>query len=249
MKNNDLTPLQYQNALIDSIFTNEDTVLLSDKAKRIYRSNLIHTAHRALSISYPIFESMVGEQVTLTLAIRLLAQEKPRHGDWAQWGSSLSLLVANSELNDAHPYLTDVIDVEWKLHTGFRKARRPFDRDSFSALAKDDLGNVFIKLQDGVSIIQSPYALDSFRRMQTDTTYEPQKDTLLAPQGFYYFVIYQDEMGLMRVERTSEATYLWLHDIQKSHSLEYLLDKYPSFDMPSWLQEAIQKHWLVSLIS
>lgn len=86
----------------------------------LYASARLANASRALRISYPTVESLLGDEV-FDLAAMRFAQECPHNqSDWGQWGDAFpGWLAEQTELLN-WPYLPDVAQLDWLCHVSER---------------------------------------------------------------------------------------------------------------------------------
>ncbi len=243
----DLSPAQYQNQFLRVLFAKENPLNLPSNACGIYSNNLLYTAHRALSISYPIFTQMVGQQALLILTQQLLEKEKPQHGDWAKWGGKLKQIVSESELALDHPFLTDILNMEWLSHCAFTSAVLPLNRASFELLVTTELDRLTFSLQAGVKVLSSHYALDSIKQMHTTKSSALPLGNLHMSRGHFYFILYRNTSGSVELSRLTQTEFKWTKAVLKLNNISDLLEQFPNFDMPVWLQKAIQFGWIESL--
>ena len=122
--------IQQQNGLLAAIFTAQ-----ADPPSRglaAYRTNAHANAQRALQAAYPVTEQLVSPENFAPLAHDFWHQHPPQRGDLAHWGHQLAaFLAASPQLADT-PYLADVAQIEWALHTCAGAADCSQDTASFA---------------------------------------------------------------------------------------------------------------------
>lgn len=242
-------PQSYQTNLFSQIFSNNSDV--TEPGIYIYKNNLYMTAARSLSLSYPVISKMLGEQAIYTLARRLLAIELPETGDWTDWGKGLSSILEKSELHQAHPYLTQMAELEWAFLLASRCKTDTLDTESLMLLESENVEEVSIKLQKSLMLITSDFPLLKLWRLHRhgDGTKLPNKDELQnamdsSESGFY--LICQSMDGTRVVEITKDHFY-WVKNIQGGKSIGELLDKFPEFQFSKWVADSITNGWIVGL--
>ncbi|MFC3093958.1 putative DNA-binding domain-containing protein [Alteromonas sediminis] len=242
----------YQQFLLNEIFSFSQSTALQKNALSIYQNNLLMTALRSLSISYPVIESMVGEHALYVLTRRLLDMDKPASGDWAEWGDKLATCLFNSELYESYPYLPDIANLEWAFHIASRSEVLSFDGDSLQRLSKSDLEDIYCILSSSVSLLPSAYPQHQIWQAHrvVDSGQLPDKSVLKAIMSNIdkaeHCIAYQHN-GVAKVEVLTEEKLNWMLGMQEGISVASLLDLYPTFNFASWLSEAISKSWLTRL--
>lgn len=240
-------------SLISDMRHANKTVPVHSKGLAIYRNNLLMTAKRSLTISYPVLTKMIGEQGITVLASRLLQTERNETGDWALWGTSLSQTIAQSNLIDTHPYLSDMAEFEWRLHLANRTQQGEFNQDSLSQLARADVETLRIKLVEGFTLFQSEYPVDVLHELHrpNDPNYIPTPDVFANTDFDWetkrYIAIHQVDKQA-DYQMISAAEFNWMHSVTQGVSLGELIDLYPHFDFASWLSKAVEQGWIETLI-
>lgn len=241
-----------QAALIKTIFAGATSSLDSpvDKGMQIYQNNLLMTAARVLSVSFPVIKKMLGEDTVQLLARHLLAQELPNSGDWADWGSQLPELIRSTPLHNEHPYLAETAELEWLLHQAARSSGTELDTASLSRLSAEDLSNVYLHLGKSVSALQSNFPVDELWRIHQKDFAEISSDEVLnlltRPQQESFFLIYQKD-HLPCIERLPIEEFEWITELIAGNDLASLLEQFPAFDFSQWLTKAIEQQWLQKL--
>lgn len=242
----------YQQFLLNEIFSFSNSTALPSNGLSIYQNNLLMTALRSLSISYPVIESMIGDHAMYVLTRRLLDMDKPASGDWAEWGSKLSTCLLNSELYESYPYLPDIANVEWAFHIASRSEVLAFDSNSLQRLSNSDLEDIYCILSPSVSLLPSAYP--QYEIWQAHRLVEsgqlPSRSVLETIMNNIdkaeHCIAYQHN-GVAKVEVLTEEKFKWMQGVQEGMSVASLLDIYPTFDFALWLSEAINKAWLTKL--
>ncbi|BFM15482.1 hypothetical protein R50073_16650 [Maricurvus nonylphenolicus] len=220
---------------------------------QVYQNNLLATAARALSISYPVIEQLLGHVAMTVLARMLLQSSPPATGDWADWGGDLKELLLTSSLIEEHPYLADMAQLEWAVHNASRSAHRPLVQASLSHLADTPVERIGFCLADSVQVMASDFPVDIIWRAHQPTEESLQLDSdLLARelqqhQGRCHLIIHR-QGNAPRLQRISDAEYAWCCDVLQGNSLGQLLDRHPQFDFSHWLSNALENQWIEQLV-
>ncbi|MBB6522251.1 putative DNA-binding domain-containing protein [Pseudoteredinibacter isoporae] len=235
-----------QAQLVDRIFCLKEN---QSKGLAIYQNNLRFTAARALSISYPVLEKLLGQETMVALAQSLLQQESPNSGDWADWGGQLAEFIGNTEFIQDHPYVDDIARLEWKLHELGRQRSSTLERDSLALLESHDLENVHIELNPDIDIYHSALPVDQIWLAHDAIENASALDETALAEAFRqypgecFLLLYrrQYKPDLLRL---NEDTFYWFQDIKQGLNLEQLLDRHPEFDFVHWLAKAVENNWI-----
>lgn len=244
-----------QAELVSSIFGFKNTSNQADafnaKGLAIYQNNLVMTATKALSISFPVLDVMVGSQAMVELARRLLHMTPPNTGDWADWGSDLHQVIRSSELIEEHPYLSDMAKLEWSVHCSARNHLVDFESDSLIHLSNQPLESVYLTLAEPVFVMSSPHPVAAIwyahQRIEGELRFDPEvfQQQLNVFGSRPSLVIHSlPEPTLMPIE---DDEFTWLENIQKGLSVSELLDHQPEFDFATWLSKAIREQLITRL--
>lgn len=126
---------------------------LKDAAPQIYVMARWANASRALRISFPTVAAMLGESAFDALVARFALQCPHTQSDWGQWGAALPAWLADQAALASWPYLPDVAQLDWLIHTSERS------RDSKPDLGMDASTSRFLRLADDVRVMSSAYPI------------------------------------------------------------------------------------------
>ncbi len=220
---------------------------------RIYQNNLQATASRALSVSYPVVDKLLGGEAMQALARMLLQSTPPATGDWADWGEDFKELLLSTPLVEENPFLFDIARLEWLLHRVSRASARPLVKDSLSLLADRPVEQLRFQLAGSVHVLASDYPVDILWKahQEVDTLFQLDAYSLAREleeqQGPCHLIIFQQDKA-PRMQRISEDDYAWFCDVLEGHNLSDLLDRHPQFDFSRWLSTALEHQWIEQLV-
>lgn len=215
------------------------------KGLKIYQNNLLMTAARALSLSYPVLERMLGEEAVVALARELLRRAPPQDGDWGEWGGELDALIVSTSLIDEHPYLADVARLEWLIHRASRSAAPALQVDSLSRLSEPALESVYLRLSASIGLLHSPFPVDILwtAHQSNGEPFRLDQRALkraLAKQSSEPFLMVFQQNQVAHMKRISLAEFRWLEDVQRGLNVSALFDRHPDFDFIQWLSVAVR---------
>jgi len=164
----------YQNDLINFIFHKPGSRLALEqfpdvqRSLNIYRNNLFVNAARALAISFPTVESLMGKKAFRGLIAQVLQTEMKSQFDWAEYGQSFSRCIAEQEDLVEYPYLSEVADFDWVIHQIQREADKPHHADSFALLQQAPLDELFFDLSTGFGLREYWFPVGDLHRLVND---------------------------------------------------------------------------------
>ena len=217
---------------------------------KIYQNNLLLTATRSLTISYPVLTKLVGEKAIRGLARLELKRTLPDSGDWAQWGQSLWQTVEQSELAVEHPYLRDIAKLEWCIHKQSRSVGNFPKLSSLFLLEELQPESVAIELSNTLQVFESDHPVHAIwlaHQNAASKTFDEDafSNALNQIKSERMFITYEQDGA--NVESITDAEFYWLGDVAKGLSLSVLLDRHPNMDFAGWLSKAIDKNWIHKL--
>ena len=74
----------------------------------VYTNNFIENGIRALSITFPTVEGLIGEDSFRMLSRKLLRHEAKASFDWAEYGITLPTFIEGQEALETYPFLSEV---------------------------------------------------------------------------------------------------------------------------------------------
>jgi len=216
---------------------------------RIYQNNLLMTAARALSISYPVLEKLLGQEAMISLSRELLGYQPPQTGDWADWGGELDKLVEATALINDHPYLSDLVRLEWLMHQASRAMTPITQVDTLSKLSTVPLESIYLRLSDSVRLFHSHHPIAELwhAHQSNGEPFVLNKQALAQSlhefSGESHLLVHQSH-DIARLKKIPESEFRWLTDISLGYSLSELLDRHPDFDFIEWLSMSVQERLL-----
>ena len=157
---------EQQNALLSAIFKSGEQTFTRDNERglAIYQRNLLANAVRALSITYPGVNKLLGAEDFKRLCELYLQRLGKRQYDWGVWGAELPQLLLDFEQPVCDQLLLSELAVfEWFIHSIERSSDTDRDLATLSLLATDDSYNIKLNLAPGIQLYSSHFLLDSLK--------------------------------------------------------------------------------------
>jgi len=136
----------------------------------VYTNNFIENGIRALSITFPTVEGLIGEDSFRMLSRKLLSHEVKASFDWAEYGITLPTFIEGQEALEIYPFLSEVAELDWAIHGVQRQADKEFAPSTFASLETGDtdllcfiaapglqLLNFWFPVVDLYQLIHDPY--------------------------------------------------------------------------------------------
>lgn len=146
-----------QTQLINAILSQKANTNFETKGLEIYQRNFIASAQRALAITFPVTNMLMGEVLFKAAVERLTHNCAPNAGDWGEWGDGFWNELANMSELEAYPYVADISQLDFARHKMERGPLKVADMQSIHLLAEHDLDEIKIVLNDDVFIKDSKY--------------------------------------------------------------------------------------------
>lgn len=104
----------------------------------VYTNNFIENGIRALSITFPTVEGLIGEDSFRMLSRKFLRHEAKASFDWAEYGITLPTFIESQEALETYPFLSEVAELDWAIHSVQREADKEFEPATFALLESGD---------------------------------------------------------------------------------------------------------------
>ncbi len=150
-------------------------------ALNVYSNNFIENGIRALSITFPTVKGFIGEDSFRMLSRLFLKFETKISFDWAEYGSSLPLFIADQEALEEFPFLSEVAKLDWAIHKAQREPDKIFTATSFALLEDGDTRLLRFLPAPGLQVLKFWFPVSDLYRLIHDP-YLQSKQGALARQ-------------------------------------------------------------------
>ncbi len=238
-----------QQILIDKILAN---ALSNNPSIAVYQRNRWALAERALAISYPTVQQLLGEGFTV-LARKFLLAVPNTQADWGAWGESLPNFINTTPLANSLVYLSDCAALDWNIHLA-QRATSAADFANLALLQEAPLHTIQLQLNDTVKLISSRFPLYAIWKMHQDTD-NTDYWTALANQGLAaegaateYLMVFRTHWRAT-VLPISASEYSFMQQLLNNSSLELALNLVADadFNFTQWLLNAAKHQWIAAL--
>ncbi len=169
----------------------EQIVAKHSQRLSVYQNNFYGAMQSYLADVYPATMGVVGEDFFRQMVRLLLSLRAPSEGNIHGFGHELSQTLSHFEGLDALPYLSDLLEYEWALHSAYYSDIR--DALDATSLPQNELLSLPVVLNDSVRIISSSFPLYEIHR-QSLPTYRQEVSISLDQSCDSVLVYKHDEM-------------------------------------------------------
>ncbi|MEH6357825.1 MAG: DNA-binding domain-containing protein [Pseudomonadales bacterium] len=239
-----------QSALVSAIYGHSSDQIFDTNGLTVYQNSLAANADRALAISFPTIQQLVGEQGFSHLSNAFLHDFPLIRGDWGEWGREFpAWLEANEQLQD-YPYFSDCAQLDWCCHVSERATDETLDVESLGLLADGHAYQLKLRCSSSVKLVTSAYPIVDI--WNAHHLYEGEAQTAehalalaaqnLAQQAAQNALVWRPQWKA-QVRAISTAEILWYHLLQQGESIGAALDELhdSDFSFESWLPDALSQ--------
>jgi len=166
------TLLETQHAMRASLVEGEDgaaAAMLADgiSADRlnIYRNTFMTTVTKALRLTYPAIDRLVGAEFFDGAAAWFIQRHPPRTAYFDQYGEEFPNFLRSFQLAGSLVYLADVARLEWAVSRAIHAADvAPLDLAQLAALSPQDQARVCFEPHPSVSLLRANAPADAIWR-------------------------------------------------------------------------------------
>lgn len=195
----------------------------------IYRNTYVAVLTRALRLSYPAIQRLVGDAFFEDAAQRFIA-ERPARSAWLdQYGEGFAEFLARCRGADAVPYLADVAALEWAVACALHaEDRAPLDLVRLTALNEDQQACATFVAHPSVRLVRTRFPADAIWRavLAHDDAAMAAVDLADGPRRL---LVRRSPRGV-DVGSLSEPDWRFTCDLCAGRSLQQALDAAPDVD-------------------
>ncbi|MES1162359.1 MAG: putative DNA-binding domain-containing protein, partial [Rhizobacter sp.] len=197
--------------------------------------------------------AMVGPEDFRQLARAFWGAHPPQRGDLGEWGEAFpAWLQAHADLA-AWPYLGDCARLDLALHRNERAADAALDAASLTLLESSDPARLHLQLMPGTALLRSAWPVVSIHRAHqldaaaADRAWAAVRAAIAARVGEDALVVREGWRAV--VHPLSDVEARWTDRLLHGANLDAsLAEAGESFDFAAWLQTAVRRQWLSTVV-
>jgi hypothetical protein len=136
--------------------------IAGDARLRIYRNHVFHSLSTALGATFSTAHALVGDAFFRRLARDYIAARPPAVPVLSEYGADFADFIAGHERTRELVYLADAVRLDWALNRAYsREPGEPLTAERLASIPPLAVERLRLRLRDGVSLLTSPYPLDS----------------------------------------------------------------------------------------
>ncbi|MDQ7016275.1 MAG: DNA-binding domain-containing protein [Gammaproteobacteria bacterium] len=211
----------------------------------IYRDSILSSFSRVLASTYPVIETLLGEDFFAAMARHYASLSPSLQPDLGEFGRQFAEFLTEFEPVKEFVYLPDVARLEWLWEEVFYAAD---DADAnFAALvtlSNEALQKVRFTLSASARLLQSPYPVLSI--WQANQSDEEGTEINLDNGGDQLLLLRQGDE--CRMDRLTPAEWSLLNALHSGHSFAQLIELAGGLEtLNKTLPLYVQRGWIVGL--
>src|SRR5712664_982063 len=195
----------------------------------IYRNTFLFGLTKALRLSFPVTERLVGEEFFEGAAQFFIAEHPPREAWLDQFGGEFPDFLRAFPQAKSIVYLGDVAELEWAVNGALHAADvAQLDVAALGAVRPEDQGRIWFVAHPSVSLPRLAYPVDAVWRAVLASDDEALGKVDIE-SGLVNLLVERRETGI-EVERLDEQSWLFLSNLCAGQPIEAALDMAGDFD-------------------
>ena len=237
------TLLEMQNAMQASLLHRDNEPVAAMLAGHItadrldiYRNTFVHTLTKALRLSFPVIERLVGEEFFKGAAQFFIADHPPQEAWLDRFGGEFPDFLRAFPQARSIAYLGDVAELEWAVNSALHAADvAPLDVAALGALSSEYQGRISFVAHPSVRLLRLAHPVDAIWRAVIASDDEA-LGTIDIESGPVNLLVERRNTGI-EAERLDEPSWLFVSKLCAGRSIESTLDDAHDFDCASALAE------------
>ena len=202
----------------------------------IYRNTFVHTLTRALRLSFPATERLVGEEFFAGAAQFFITEHPPREAWLDRFGGAFPDFLRAFPQAKSIVYLGDVAELEWAVNNALHAAdAAPLDVALLGAVSPEDQGRISFVVHPSVGLVRLAHPADAIWHAVLAGD-DQALGTIDIESGPVRLLVERRETGV-EVERLDEPSWLFLSTLCAGLPIEAALDVAGDFDCSTALAD------------
>jgi hypothetical protein len=189
----------------------------------IYRNTFINTLTKALRLSFPVIERLVGEEFFEGAAQLFIADQPPREAWLDRFGGEFPDFLRSFPQARSIVYLGDVAELEWAVNSALHAVDvAPLNVAALGEVKPEDQGRITFAAHPSVGLLRLAYPADAIWRAVLASDDEALGKVDIESEPINLLVERRDT-GIV-VERLDEQSWLFLSRLCAAQPIEAALD-------------------------
>lgn len=204
----------------------------------VYSNNVMAGTTRALSLTFPVIEKLVGERFFTAMAGQFIQTSPPTSGNLDDYGEAFPAFIAAFKPAESLPYLTDVAQLEWAWQLASRADKTAHLSPQELALPPEQLATLKLSLHPSAHLLTSPYPIDRIWATNQENTEE---ETISLEEGPVWLLIVRHHRKV-EIASLTQAKHCFLSELAAGKPLGEAFDHAIELDEQFTLEECLPKH-------
>lgn len=218
----------------------DDHIGVEERLK-VYHNNIIGSLSESLRGTYPVVETLVGEDFMKSMARAFVFDNPSPSGCLYFYGRGFDDFIRGFAPAAGLPYLADVAALEWAEHEAYyAQDDEALAGDYFAQMSEDGLLDAVLSLRSSATLIESDYPLLAVKAFCADEDGHDAPDLTRAHEE--RLLIYRRALEV-EIVSLDKGEFFLLKQLDNGIALglavERTLDKYPEFDFTDFLKKHI----------
>lgn len=207
----------------------------------IYHHSTLGNVESAMSLTYPVIQSLVGEQFFSFLIRQFTQQIMPSSPDIDEYGGELAAFLEQFEPAQSLAYLPDTARLEW-LHQQIYLAPRAqiIDAQALSAVPQEEYFSLYLHLSPSVRFFSSPHPVDRIWLFNQPDTPDDMTLNLDEEEGGHFMI--SRPYYKISIERLIQPEKVFLEQFGEGNNLYNAYESATAIDESFDLAHYLQKH-------
>ncbi len=219
----------------------DDHISVKERLK-VYHNNVVGSLTEVLRDTYSLVNNLVGDEFFGQMARQFIFDHPPHAGFMHGYGDGFAEFIDSYDAVRDYPYLGDVARFEWAMHYAYYA---PDDdamvADALSKIAPEKLPEQVLDLRKSATLISSPYPLLDIQAFCESDGQIDAPDLSAAQKCRLLIIRPALEVIFLPLE---EDEFFMLSLLNDEHplgaALDAVLETFPSFDFPVFLEKNIK---------
>ena len=213
----------------------------------IYRNTFIHTLTKALRLSFPATQQLVGEDFFEGAAQIFIAEHPPRAAWLDQYGGEFAGFLHSFPQASSLVYLGEVAELEWAVNCALHAADvPPLDVVALGTVEPESQGQIRFVADPSIRLLRLKYPVDAIWRAVLASDADALGSVDLG-SGPINLLVERRATGV-EVERLTDGAWRLLSALCAGRSIEAALDDINDFDCASALAEHLARGRFVDFV-